>query len=145
MRFRHILLEDANGFLTSFEKWAGIPGKSLGNSAHPHFEYRSGAWLLSLQIMAPDVVDITYIQVNPLGRRAGVGSKVMSALCSIADRHRVALTLIADETNDAVGELDDEDGYDNREHWLQNWYSSYGFDYTGETNGHGPEMRRDPQ
>lgn len=92
-------------------------------------------------------VEISHIQAVPQG--TGIGNRIMKALCALADEHDVHLILIADESNDAIGDdsADDEDydGYDEQEHWLQTWYSSLGFDYTGDTGDYGPYMARSPR
>jgi GNAT superfamily N-acetyltransferase len=97
-----------------------------------------------------NTVELQSIRVAEAHRRGGAGTKLLTALCDIADKNHVTLILVSDETNDVVGD-DPEEGdddfwdYDEREHWLQTWYSKFGFDYTGDTSDYGPWMRRDPQ
>lgn len=110
------------------------------------FNWSSGDYRVSLVTKGPSVVEIRFIQIDESERRNGRGTEIMKEICRLADKHRIKLTLIADESNDSIeDDSDGESDYDETEHWLQNWYSGLGFDYTGETSDYGPWMERLPR
>lgn len=102
--------------------------------------------MVSLVTKGPTDIEIRFIQIDEESRRNGRGGAIMKEICRLADKHRIKLSLIADESNDAIpDDSDGESDYDEEEHWLQNWYGGLGFEYTGETADYGPWMERDPR
>lgn len=131
-------LQDMRAFTEARGGWKD----SVGNET----TFSTERWYTTLKDLG-DAIEIASIDVNMGHRQQGLGREVMAELCRLADKHHVRLTLVADETNDTVEDnsVDDEDydGYD-EEHWLQTWYSSLGFDYTGNVSDYGPWMDREP-
>lgn len=137
-------------FIQAVNAWCEEEGADVDTPDDQEVYWDSGSWRLVLRYHGEGTVCIEHIQVgsdfSDEGRRAGTGTHIMNAVCALADQYKIRLVLQADESNDAIGDEPDEDegDYDEREHWLQTWYSGFGFDYTGDTGDYGPWMERQP-
>lgn len=146
-------------FMVEWNAWAKAHGGEFQRDAAGQFNWIAPTWRATLSGFGSgygsltdgndSAITINHIEVPEEHQRQGLGKQMMLTLCALADKHRVKLKLQADESNDVVGDEDDEDeemgDYDEREHWLQTWYSSLGFDYDGYWGDYGPFMEREPQ
>jgi GNAT superfamily N-acetyltransferase len=132
-------------FLNDFRTFTEMEG-GWKDSAGNETTFSTESWYTTLKDVG-SAIEIASIDVNEGRRQQGTGQKVMQALCALADKHHVRLTLMADESNDLV-DADEDDEYNSdypeEEHWLQNWYMKLGFDYNGHTGDYGPWMDREP-
>jgi GNAT superfamily N-acetyltransferase len=141
---------DQTPFFTDWIAWVEENDGEYFDGPRGEYNFYFGAHpqdcRITLSFDGANTVTLTHILVPESRRRSGVGTKFMNALCACADKHDITLNLISDETDDAID--DDEQGesdYDEGEHWLQNWYMTFGFDYTGYSSDYGPWMERQPQ
>lgn len=129
-----------------FQEIDAYLGGDVDSPDGEEFNWSSGDFMVSLVPHGPNAIEIKFIQIDDDSRRTGRGTAIMKEICRLADKHRIKLTLVSDESNDAIpDESDGESDYDEEEHWLQNWYGGMGFEYTGETSDYGPWMEREPQ
>lgn len=137
-------------YIAEWNAWAAARGASVDLKTDPtRPEWETKDWRVTLELRGDDRIELTYIKVHEWAQRKGVANEILTVLCGLADKYNVKMQLVSDETNDAVGDDDEDDDfesdYDEREHWLQTWYSRFGFDYTGDTSDYGPWMERQPQ
>ena len=132
---------EQSGFFKELDDYLG--GDHDSPDSH-EYNWSAADFRVSIAHQGPNTVELKYIQIDDEERRSGRGTEIMRELCRLADQYHVRLTLVADESNDAIGDEDGESDYDEREHWLQNWYAKLGFNYTGDTSDYGPWMERLP-
>jgi hypothetical protein len=114
--------------------------------AHTYgIRWEHDGWWITLTPEGATQILLDDIQVRDSNN--GQGTKLMKLLCGLADSFRVTIVLQADETNDGIGEEPDDDEYDERQHWLQDWYMSLGFEYdqVRGAGDYGPYMIREPR
>lgn len=137
-------------FFADWMKWVASEDGEYFPGDHGQHNFYFGAHpedsRVTLTFDGASMVTLTHIQVAGTCQRKGLGTKYLTALCEVADRHQMTLNLISDESGDAAeDDSDGESDYDERDHWLQNWYLGFGFDYTGFTSDYGPWMERPPE
>lgn len=129
------------------------PGLAGGSIEQPHYmtglRWAGSGWDMTVSDIGQNRILLHHIEVSEWARGQGLGNKLMGKLLELADKHHVTILLQADESDDLVDDDEDEDDeemgdYDEREHWLQTWYSRLGFDYTGDSGDYGPYMERQP-
>jgi GNAT superfamily N-acetyltransferase len=105
--------------------------------------WSTGQWNLVLQPHGNNVC-IDRIQTEREYYKQGIGERVLTMLCQLADQFGITLDLISDESNDGIGDPPEDGEADERDHWLQGWYGRHGFEYTGDVSDWGPWMERMP-